>query len=282
MLSACERVPIAANKSPKHEAPQPVTAANPVSATPSPNDGAKSASSSTNVSIAGAGSSSTPETSASSAPRDALTSSSSSTVLRALCAESLCDSCATAIARSLALIRQGQLASRALGLPSTRDSNEQILTLNLARFAADLAKHDTTSTTTELTISFGCVVDAISTYTTRAFQHAARKLEDRSRERPASPFLYSPKAPGHERPTVDGVSHPTVKPVELIRWLIRLITPPNGTILDPFAGTGTTAEAAIHEHKRAIVIEREADYLPLIVARLSKPMAVGFDFEEPA
>lgn len=92
-------------------------------------------------------------------------------------------------------------------------------------------------------------------------------------------FKYTPKAPGSERPTADGVSHPTVKPLELMRWLIRLITPPGGTVLDPFAGTGTTAEAAIHEHKRAIVIEREPTYLPLIVARLSKPMQVGFDFD---
>ena len=65
-----------------------------------------------------------------------------------------------------------------------------------------------------------------------------------------------------------------------MRWLVRLVTPPGGVVLDPFAGSGTTGEAAIHEHKRAILIEREDDYLPLIVARLSKPMAIGFDFDE--
>jgi hypothetical protein len=92
-------------------------------------------------------------------------------------------------------------------------------------------------------------------------------------------FRYTAKAPGTERPTADGVAHPTVKPVDLMRWLIRLVTPPNGVVLDPFAGSGTTGEAAIHEHKRAILIEREPTYLPLIIARLSKPMAVGFDFE---
>jgi site-specific DNA-methyltransferase (adenine-specific) len=92
-------------------------------------------------------------------------------------------------------------------------------------------------------------------------------------------FKYSAKAPGTERPTADGVAHPTVKPLDLMRWLVRLVTPPNGVVLDPFAGSGTTGEAAIHEHKRAILIEREPSYLPLIVARLSKPMAVGFDFE---
>lgn len=51
-----------------------------------------------------------------------------------------------------------------------------------------------------------------------------------------------------------------------------------GVVLDPFAGSGTTAEACVHEHMRCITIEREADYLPLIVARLTKPIEVGFDF----
>jgi DNA modification methylase len=57
-----------------------------------------------------------------------------------------------------------------------------------------------------------------------------------------------------------------------------LVTPPGGLLLDPFAGSGTTGEAAILEHRRAVLIEREPEYLPLIVARLTKPMAVGFDF----
>ncbi len=91
-------------------------------------------------------------------------------------------------------------------------------------------------------------------------------------------FRYEAKAPGSERPSVDGAAHPTVKPLDLMRWLIRLVTPPNGLVLDPFAGSGTTAEACIHEHMRCITIEREAEYLPLITARLSKPMAIGFDF----
>jgi DNA methylase len=96
-------------------------------------------------------------------------------------------------------------------------------------------------------------------------------------------FKYEPKAPGTERPTADGIAHPTVKPVDLMRWLVRLVTPPHGLILDPFAGTGTTGEAAIHEHKHAILIEREMSYMPLIIARLHKPIQTGFDFDqEPA
>jgi site-specific DNA-methyltransferase (adenine-specific) len=86
----------------------------------------------------------------------------------------------------------------------------------------------------------------------------------------ASRFFYTAKADAAERPRIDGVSHPTVKPLSLMRWLLRLVTPPNGTVLDPFLGSGTTAEAALLEGFRCIGVEREADYLPLIEARLSR------------
>jgi hypothetical protein len=71
---------------------------------------------------------------------------------------------------------------------------------------------------------------------------------------------------------VEHVAHPTVKPLDLMRWLVRLVTPPGGTVLDPFAGSGTTAEACIVEGFRCITVEREPDYLPLIMARLNKPI----------
>ena len=72
--------------------------------------------------------------------------------------------------------------------------------------------------------------------------------------------------------TRDYVAHPTVKPLDLMRWLVRLVTPPGGVVLEPFAGSGTTAEACVIEGFRCIAIEREADYLPLIVQRLTKPI----------
>jgi len=68
------------------------------------------------------------------------------------------------------------------------------------------------------------------------------------------------------------VAHPTVKPLDLMRWLVRLVTPPGGVVLDPFVGSGTTAEACVIEGFRCIAVEREADYLPLIVQRLTKPI----------
>ncbi|MCK9601261.1 MAG: site-specific DNA-methyltransferase [Sphaerochaeta sp.] len=90
-------------------------------------------------------------------------------------------------------------------------------------------------------------------------------------------FRYEAKAPTSERPRDEGTAHPTVKPVDLMRWLVRLVTPPNGTVLDPFAGTGTTAEACIIEGFRCILVEKGEEYLPLIVQRLTKPIQPALD-----
>jgi site-specific DNA-methyltransferase (adenine-specific) len=57
-----------------------------------------------------------------------------------------------------------------------------------------------------------------------------------------------------------------------MQWLVRLITPPGGLVLDPFAGSGTTLEAAVTEGFRAVGVEREPQYAELCVQRLSKPM----------
>ena len=76
-------------------------------------------------------------------------------------------------------------------------------------------------------------------------------------------FQPDPSMSGH-------TAHPTVKPLDLMRWLVRLVTPPGGTCLDPFAGSGTTAEACLLEGFRCITIEREPDYLPLIVQRINR------------
>ena len=83
----------------------------------------------------------------------------------------------------------------------------------------------------------------------------------------ADRFFYSAKAGDDDR---IGSKHPTVKPVALIRWLVRLVTPPGGTVLDPFAGTGTTGAAALREGMRAILIEREPEYLADIDRRLKR------------
>jgi DNA modification methylase/transcriptional regulator with XRE-family HTH domain len=82
----------------------------------------------------------------------------------------------------------------------------------------------------------------------------------------AARFFYTAKADADDRL---GSKHPTVKPLDLMQWLVRLVTPPGGTVLDPFAGTGTTGEAAFREGFRAVLIEREPEYQNDIRRRMS-------------
>jgi DNA modification methylase len=87
----------------------------------------------------------------------------------------------------------------------------------------------------------------------------------------ASRFFYCAKASRSERES--GMNdnknhHPTVKPVALMRYLVRLITPPNGIVLDMFLGSGTTGIAAILEGLRFIGIEREPEYIEIARARI--------------
>lgn len=86
----------------------------------------------------------------------------------------------------------------------------------------------------------------------------------------ASRFFYCAKAGKKERPNIDGIAHPTVKPLALMRYLLRLVTPPHGTVLEPFAGSGTTIEACLLENFNSIAIEMTDDYLPLIVERIQR------------
>jgi DNA modification methylase len=68
------------------------------------------------------------------------------------------------------------------------------------------------------------------------------------------------------RPRVN--THPTVKPTDLMRYLCRLVTPPNGVVLDPFMGSGSTGKAAMLDGFRFVGIEREADYIEIARARI--------------
>ena len=95
-------------------------------------------------------------------------------------------------------------------------------------------------------------------------------------------FRYEAKACAVERPKVGGVQHPTVKPLKLMRWLTRLVAPHGATILEPFAGSGTTVEACIAEGMRCIAIERETGYLPLIMNRISKPIDIPLSLGDTA
>lgn len=82
----------------------------------------------------------------------------------------------------------------------------------------------------------------------------------------AARFFYSAKASKADRA---GSKHPTIKPVALMQWLCRLVTPPGGIVLDPFAGSGTTAEAALAEGFSYVLIEQNQQYIDDIRHRLN-------------
>ena len=85
-------------------------------------------------------------------------------------------------------------------------------------------------------------------------------------------YFYCSKASKKEKGTTE---HPTVKPVELMRYLVKLVTPKDGIVLDPFAGTGTTGEACILENKKYYLIEREENYFKDIETRLNRYGGLG-------
>lgn len=94
------------------------------------------------------------------------------------------------------------------------------------------------------------------------FFYCAKVSSDERHQGLTTPSLFSGDAP-------DRNQHPTVKPIDLMRWLCKLVTPPGGLIVDPFLGSGTTGIAAALENFRFLGIEREADYMRIAQARIS-------------
>lgn len=85
--------------------------------------------------------------------------------------------------------------------------------------------------------------------------------------------------------TLRSNTHPTVKPTDLMRYLCRLVTPPGGTVLDPFNGSGSTGKGAVLEGFRYIGIDREAEYLEISRARIEHALLLakaGTDVLKPA
>jgi predicted RNA methylase len=104
---------------------------------------------------------------------------------------------------------------------------------------------------------------------------AASELDAQAGE-PVSRFFYVPKPTPAERDAGLGRAsntHPTVKPVALMRHLIRLVTPPGGLVLDPFAGSGTTGVACAEEGARCVLIERDPEHASTCRARVEHAYA---------
>jgi DNA modification methylase len=133
------------------------------------------------------------------------------------------------------------------------ESKPQSITarVNLARGAATPGPTGTMTITASHWRSDGSAEPVTFSITLPSAEVGAKDLNGGRR------FHYSAKADAQDRL---GSKHPTVKPIDLMAYLCRLITPPGGTVLDPFAGSGTTGMAAIREGFKPVLIEREAEY----------------------
>jgi site-specific DNA-methyltransferase (adenine-specific) len=89
----------------------------------------------------------------------------------------------------------------------------------------------------------------------------------------AARFFYCAKTSKRERG--EGNNHPTVKPIALMAYLCRLVTPPGGIVLDPFMGSGSTGIAALQEGFDFIGIEREAEYVGIAESRIEASLKQG-------
>jgi site-specific DNA-methyltransferase (adenine-specific) len=83
-------------------------------------------------------------------------------------------------------------------------------------------------------------------------------------------YFYCPKTSKSERHNGDKNTHPTVKPVDLMRYLCRMVTPKGGTVLDPFMGSGSTGMAAKDEDFDFIGIEKEKEYFEIAESRINR------------
>ena len=147
-----------------------------------------------------------------------------------------------------------------------------ILSLNLAPSAASQESIGTTPTIPNCSKSNGSATPAIAPITRL---ENGEKVEGVNGLGSVTRFLYCPKTTTEERG--EGNNHPTVKPVALMRWLCRLVTPKGGTVLDPFMGSGSTMIAADAEQFDAIGCELSADYAAIAERRIREAAGMFAD-----
>lgn len=98
---------------------------------------------------------------------------------------------------------------------------------------------------------------------------SAMAMSNQAKAELARGNLYGGKQLGVNNVTMTKNNHPTVKPIALMQWLVRLVTPPGGIVLDPFFGSGSTGKACVLEGFRCVGIEREPDYVAISLARIA-------------
>lgn len=205
----------------------------------------------------------------------------------------LCDLCATHIAHALVKIKNSDFNKQEFlhTLAYIGDWKSSILIQNLVNFADLWDNTDTTPTIQSLSLLFGFAPLATEKYTK---QESLKNDNDSVQE---THFLYTSKASSSERNMLYGEfeeqtvgdgppvaidnafqrgktlrtnTHPTVKPIILMQYLIKLITPPKGIVLDPFAGSGSTLLAAKDSGFNWIGIEIDPDYVKIAEARMKQ------------
>lgn len=259
-LSPCN-ASTAEPSSPTESTPTGDTAPSVAAASLQQGRGGKSRRSSARATVAESCSAPPRQTASATAAEPALSSDLPNLAPRVRSAGNLCASCATAIAQSLAATQRGHDPASLPCPDSIAAHNWRILTSNLALYVAGREHTGTITTTESLKTLLGSVLHAIAATTSSERAGSAASIDpDRRR------FHYSSKADAEDRL---GSKHPTVKPIDLMAWLCRLVTPPGGLVLDPFAGTGTTGIAAMREGFDCILIEREAQYVADIERRLA-------------
>lgn len=144
-----------------------------------------------------------------------------------------------------------------LSLDSIPDFKKCILIQDLASLAVEPESIGITEITQSLLRLFGSVHHAID---------ESINSENQNLNSVPTRFLYQPKASKRERG--DGNHHPTVKPIKLMEYLVRLVTPPGGTVLDPFMGSGTTGIAAKNLGFGFVGIERSEEYFEIAKRRI--------------
>lgn len=107
-------------------------------------------------------------------------------------------------------------------------------------------------------------------------KHSAGELTDRE---DGSDGIKSPRAGAGRTSAGRANTHPTVKPIALMRHLVRMITPPGGMVLDPYGGSGSTACAAVLEGFASTTVELTPEYIPLIEGRIEHCRDNAPDYE---
>ena len=176
------------------------------------------------------------------------------------CVENLSGLCETPIAEEVAETKTSDLnqGESQVIRDSIGNYKECIQPPSRALFAENQENTGTIPTTPIRLKLSGCA--------NRAIINSTLEIEKSESKR----FLYCPKASKEDRG--DGNNHCTVKPTDLMRYLCRLVTPPNGIILDPFFGSGSTGKAAKLEFFNYIGIEREKEYCEIATKRIENTL----------